>query len=110
MTARDTGISAEELSAQDTAALPDREAMSLLDLNADLDLNLDIAAPIDAAIAANANAAVPIDAAVSANVVSFNSDALASAPQDSVIAQSLNGEATATAIQDATIDQAEAGA
>ena len=109
MTAQDSGLSAEELSAQDTAALPDREAMSLLDLNANLDLNLDIAAPIDAAVAANANAAVPIDAAVSANVISFDSDALATAPQDSIISQSLTGEATATAIQTAAIDQAEGG-
>ena len=110
MTAQDSGLSAEELSAQDTVALPDREAMSLLDLSADLDLNLDIAAPIDAAVAANANVAAPIDAAVGANVISFNSEALASAPQDSIISQSLTGEATATAVQDALVDQADAGA
>jgi hypothetical protein len=95
---------------QQAAALPDREAMSLLDLNADLDLALDVAAPVDAAVAANANVAAPIDAAVSANVVSFNSDALAQAPQDSVIIQDLDGEATATAIQDATIDQSDPAA
>jgi hypothetical protein len=109
MTAHDRGLTAEELSAQDTAALPDREAMSLLDLNADLDLSLDIAAPIDAAVAANANVAAPIDAAVAANVGSFDSDALASAPQDSIVSQSLTGEATATAIQDALVDQADTG-
>jgi hypothetical protein len=90
-------LSREEVQAQDASALPDKEAMSLLDVNADLDLSLDIAAPIDAAVAANANAALPIDAAVSANVLSF----------DSVISQSLDGVANATAIQDATIDQAE---
>jgi hypothetical protein len=92
---------------QDGSALPDREAMSLLDLNADLDLTLDVAAPIDAAVAANANVAAPIDGAVAANVVSFNSDALAEASQDSVIVQDLDGEATATAIQDASIDQSD---
>jgi hypothetical protein len=96
------------MDSQHAAALPDREAMSpLLDLNADLDLALDVAAPIDAAVAANANVAAPIDAAVSANVLSFDSDALAQAPQDSVVIQDLDGEATATAVQDATIDQAE---
>jgi hypothetical protein len=81
--------------------------MSLLDVNADLDLSLDLAAPIDAAVAANANAAVPIDAAVSANVLSFDSDAAALADQDSIVSQNLDGVANATAIQDAAIDQAE---
>lgn len=100
-------LSREEVQAQDGSALPDKEAMSLLDVNADLDLALDIAAPIDAAVAANANAALPIDAAVSANVLSFDSEAAALADQDSVVMQDLDGVANATAIQDATIDQAE---
>jgi len=61
------GLSKEELNAQQTSDLPDREAMTtILDLNADLDLALDLAAPIDAAVAANANVAAPIDAAVAA--------------------------------------------
>ena len=107
MTKERSELTREEVQAQDASALPDKEAMSLLDVNADLDLSLDIAAPIDAAVAANANAALPIDAAVSANVLSFDSQAAALADQDSVISQSLDGEATATAIQDATIDQAE---
>lgn len=101
-------LSADELASQSGAALPDKEAMSLLDLNADLDLALDVAAPIDAAVAANANVAAPIDASVSANVLSVGSVAASSADQDSIIAQSLDGEATATAIQDATIDQSGA--
>ena len=42
----------------------------ILDLNADLDLALDAAAPIDLAVAANANVAAPIDAAVGANILS----------------------------------------
>jgi len=104
------GLSAEELAAQQSSDLPDREAMSLLDLNADLDLALDIAAPIDAAVAANANAAVPLDAAVGANVLSVNSVAGASAHQDAPISQSLEGIATATANQDATVTQGGAPA
>ena len=100
-------LTPEEMNAQTAAQLPDKEAMSLLDVNADLDLALDLAAPVDAAVAANANVAAPIDAAVSANVLSPGSVSLASADQDSVVMQSLDGEATATAIQDATIDQAE---
>ena len=106
MTTHDA-LTPEEMEGQDAAAIPDREAMSLLDLNADLDLALDIAAPIDAAVAANANVAAPIDAGVGANVLSVDSDAVASAPQDSIIMQDLDGEATASAIQDATVDQSD---
>ena len=98
-------LSADVVQAQGGAELPDKEAMSLLDVNADLDLALDLAAPVDAAVAANANVAAPIDAAVAANVLSFDSVAVASADQDSIVMQSLEGEATATAVQDATIDQ-----
>ena len=43
---------------------------SLLDLDVNVDAALDLAAPVDAGVAANANAALPIDAAVSANVLS----------------------------------------
>ena len=100
-------LTREEMHAQEGAAVPDKEAMSLLDVNADLDLALDIAAPVDAAVAANANVAAPIDAAVAANVLSFDSEAAALADQDSVISQNLEGEAIANATQDATIDQGE---
>ena len=110
MTTQPDRLSADEVQAQGGAELPDKEAMSLLDVNADLDLALDLAAPVDAAVAANANVAAPIDASVAANVVSFDSVAVASADQDSIIMQSLDGEATATATQDATIDQSGAGA
>jgi len=100
------GLSKEELEAQQASDLPDREAMTtLLDLDANLDLALDLAAPIDAAVAANANAAIPLDAAVGANVLSVNSAAVSSAHQDSPITQSLDGVANANANQDATIDQ-----
>jgi hypothetical protein len=96
-----------EMDSQEAAELPDKEAMSLLDVNADLDLALDIAAPIDAAVAANANVAAPIDAAAAANVLSVGAGASASASQDSVILQELEGVAEATANQDADIDQSE---
>jgi hypothetical protein len=79
--------------------------MSLLDLSANLDLALDFAAPVDAAIAANANVAAPIDAAVAANILSVDSQATAVADQDSIIIQDLDGTAIATAEQDATIQQ-----
>ena len=100
-------VSREEVQAQGGAALPDKEAMSLLDVNADLDLTLDVAAPIDAAVAANANVAAPIDAAVSANILSPNSLSLATADQDAVIVQTLQGLAQATSDQTSTIEQGE---
>ena len=99
------GMSDAEIADQQATDLPDREAMSLLDVVADLNLDLNLAAPIDASVAANANAAVPIDAAVSANLLSVNSETLANAPQTSVIQQSLQGDASATANQDAAVDQ-----
>jgi len=99
------GLSESEIADQQATDLPDREAMSLLDVVADLNLNLNLAAPIDAAVAANANAAVPIDAGVSANLLSVNSETLASTGQQSVIQQALHGTADATADQNAGIDQ-----
>ena len=102
------GLSDQEIQDQQATDLPDREAMSLLDIAADLNLDLNLAAPIDAAVAANANAAVPIDAAVSANLLSLDSQSAASAPQTSVVQQTLNGTATATADQDSTVDQGDA--
>jgi hypothetical protein len=103
-------LTPDEIEAESAAALPDREAMSLLDLNVNLDLALDLAAPVDAAVAANANVAAPIDAAVAANVLSVDSEAGALADQDSVISQDLDGVAEATAIQDANLDQSGGGA
>lgn len=41
---------------------------SLLNVAVDLALDADVAAPIDAAVAANVDVAAPIDAAVAANV------------------------------------------
>jgi hypothetical protein len=90
-------LSPEELAAETGAALPDKEVISLLDLNADVDLALDAAAPIDLAVAANANVAAPIDAAVGANVLSVDSSAQALADQGVLIDQGITGEAIANA-------------
>ena len=100
-------LSPEELAAETGAALPDKEVISLLDLNADVDLALDAAAPIDLAVAANANVAAPIDAAVGANVLSVGSTAQALADQGVLIDQGITGEAVANAPQDSTIDQSD---
>jgi hypothetical protein len=113
---REPGLTPEEMEAEDATALPDREAMStlpimppILDLDANIDVALDIAAPIDASVAANANAAVPLDAAASANVLSEGAQAGATAPQTSVIGQSLDGEANAIADQTSAIGQGDGG-
>jgi hypothetical protein len=98
-------LSPEELAAETGAALPDKEVISLLDLNADLDLALDAAAPIDLAVAANANVAAPIDASVGANVLSVGSTAQALSDQGVMIDQGITGDAVAHAPQDSTIDQ-----
>jgi len=61
-----TDLTQEELEAQGAEQLPDREAMSLI----------------------NANLAAPVNAAVAANVLSDNSVAYANAEQDVTIDQS----------------------
>jgi len=99
------GLKPDELAAEEAAELPDREAMSLLDLNIDLGLDADVTAPIAAAIAANANVAAPIDASVAANVASVDSTAIASAEQHAQITQVLTGSATASTDQGSVIDQ-----
>ncbi len=98
-------LSKDELAAEAGAALPDKEVISLLDLNVDLDIALDLAAPIDLAVAANANVAAPIDAAVAANILSLDSNAAALADQDVVVDQGISGEAIANAPQNSVIDQ-----
>ena len=99
-------LSMAELEAEGGTALPAKEVISLLNLDVDLDLALDLAAPIDLAVAANANVAAPIDAAVSANIGSVDSEATAIANQTAVIKQSLDGvTADATAAQDSAITQ-----
>jgi len=60
-----SGLSPEEIAAQEAAELPDREAMSLI----------------------NANIAIPINAAVAANVLSDGATAYADAIQTGQITQ-----------------------
>jgi hypothetical protein len=115
MTPADGGLTPEELATHDAAALPDREAMStiptsLLDLDVNLDAALDLAAPVDAGIALNANAALPIDAAVSANILSPGAESGAMAEQTSIINQELDGVAIADPDQYSDIDQGETAA
>ncbi|MBI3966965.1 MAG: hypothetical protein HY329_15130 [Chloroflexi bacterium] len=62
-----TELSPEELEAQEAAELPEREAMSLV----------------------NANLAAPINAAIAANVLSDGSTAVAGALQDAPINQGI---------------------
>src|ERR1044071_2991770 len=101
-------VSKAELAAETATALPDKEVMSLLDLNANLDLALDAAAPIDLAVGANANIAAPIDAAVNANVLSPDAVSSASTTQEGVVHQGIVGDATANSTQGSTIDQGAA--
>ena len=63
---RQQGLSAEELEQQQAAELPEREAMSLVNLNL----------------------AAPVNAAVAANVLSDDAVAYADATQDAAIDQS----------------------
>jgi len=61
----ESGLTPEEIAAQEAAELPDREAMSLI----------------------NANIAIPINAAVAANVLSDGATAYANAIQTDQITQ-----------------------
>lgn len=100
------GLTPDELAAEEVTALPDKEVVSILDLQVDADLALDLAAPIDLAVAANANVAAPIDAAVGANVLSAGSTAQALSDQGVMITQDIIGDSTASATQVSDIDQA----
>ena len=100
-------LTAEELAGEGVTALPDKEVVSILDLAADVDLAIDGAAPIDLAVALNANVVAPIDAAVSANVLSDNSTSQALADQGVQVTQTVDADAVATGVQDSTIDQAD---
>ncbi|GAB3568554.1 hypothetical protein GCM10027405_30380 [Arthrobacter alkaliphilus] len=104
----DNGLSNEELMAEGATPLPDKEVASVLDLNADLNLGISAAAPIDLGVAANANVAAPINAAASANVLSFGSGSEALANQGTLIHQGITGDATAHTVQDSGIDQGSA--
>ena len=67
MTDRNQGLTDEELAAEGGEELPDREAMSLI----------------------NANIAAPVNAAVAANILSDNSVAVANAQQYAPIEQGI---------------------
>jgi hypothetical protein len=99
-------LNPEELAEETATALPAKEVLSLLDLNADVDLALDLAAPVDLAVAANLNIAAPIDAAASANLLSVGSEATGLAQQQTLIDQHLDGDAIANAPQTSNLDQA----
>lgn len=94
-----TPLSEEELAAEGGVALPAKEVVSILDLAVDL------AAPVDLAVAANANVAAPIDAAVVANAASVDSQAVAVAQQHAIITQNIEGSAEATSDQQSDIQQ-----
>src|SRR3990170_8585699 len=101
-----SGLTPEELEAEEVTALPDKEVASILDLQVDADIALDLAAPIDLAVAANANVAAPIDAAVGANILSVGSTAQALSDQGVMITQDIVGDSSAEANQVSDIDQA----
>src|SRR5690349_24430410 len=103
------GLSEAELAGEDATALPDKEVVSILDLNVDLDLALDVAAPIDLAVAANANVAAPINAAAGANILSVGSEAQALGDQGVMIDQGITGDVSADSQQDSGIDTGGAG-
>src|ERR1700744_3398748 len=94
-------VSMEEIEAEDAQSLPNKEVMSLLDVNANVDLGLDLAAPVDLAVAANLNVAAPIEASASANLLSPDAQAVPLAQQHGSIDQGITGEASATAPQHA---------
>jgi hypothetical protein len=98
-------LSMEEIEAEGATALPSKEVLSLLDVNANVDLGLDLAAPVDLAAAANLNVAAPIEAAASANVLSPDAVAIGEAQQQGTIDQGITGSATATAPQHADVTQ-----
>ena len=103
----DEGLTPEELQAESATALPDKQVVSILDLNADVDLAIDAAAPIDLAAAANLNVAAPIDAAASANILSSGSEATALGDQGVMLDQNISADANADASQVSGIDQSQ---
>src|SRR4051812_33923761 len=95
----------DEIEAEAAVPLPNKEVMSLLDVNANVDLGLDLAAPVDLAVAANLNVAAPIEASAAANVLSPDAQAVSLAQQHGSIDQGISGSAHATAPQNAEITQ-----
>jgi hypothetical protein len=106
---RPAGMTPEQLASESGTALPERQALSVpvLNVDANLDLNLDLAAAVDAALAANANAGAPVDASASASVLSPDSVSSGTSAQEVAIQQTLDGQADASAPQTAHIDQGD---
>src|SRR5881227_1382492 len=98
-------LASSDVDAENAVALPNKEVMSLLDVNANVDLGLDLAAPVDLAVAANLNVAAPIEASASANLLSPDAQAVSLAQQHGSIDQGISGEANATAPQHADVSQ-----
>src|SRR6188472_1077950 len=105
MAERDQKVSMDEIEAEDATSLPNKEVMSLLNVDANVDLGLDLAAPVDLAVAANLNVAAPIEAAASANLLSEGAQAVGIAQQHGTIDQHISGSADATAPQHAELTQ-----
>src|SRR4051794_40270791 len=102
-------VSMDDIEAESAVSLPNKEVLSLLDVNANVDLGLDLAAPVDLAAAANLNVAAPIEAAAAANVLSPDAQAVSLAHQSGSIDQGISGSADATANQHAGIVQDSTG-
>ena len=98
-------LSMQEIEDERAVALPNKEVLSLLDVNANVDLGLDLAAPVDLAAAANLNVAAPIEASAAANLLSPDAQAVGLAEQHGTLEQNLSGTATATAPQHAGVTQ-----
>jgi hypothetical protein len=101
------GLTPDELDAEIATALPDKEVISILDLNVDVDVFIDAASPIDLAAAAQLNVAAPIDASAAANVLSQGSGAQAENFQTASVGQVLLADAIAVSNQASDIDQAD---
>ncbi|MCT7661808.1 peptidoglycan-binding protein [Mycobacterium deserti] len=101
------GLTPEELAAESAVALPDKEVVSILDLNVDVDVFIDAASPIDLAAAAQLNVAAPIDASAAANVLSEGSGAQAENFQTGSVGQVLVADAIATSDQSSDITQGD---
>src|SRR5579875_1581952 len=96
---------ARDIESEGAVSLPNKEVLSLLDVNANVDLGLDLAAPVDLAAAANLNVAAPIEASATANIRSPDGQAVGLAEQTGTLEQNLSGSATADAPQHAGIEQ-----
>ena len=97
------GVATPDVSSIDAGSVLDGD---LLNVDVNVALDADAAAPIAGAVAANANLAAPIDASAAANVLSVDSEAIAVSNQTANITQQLDDvTAEAVADQDSTIEQ-----